>query len=466
MEGAGGGASGGGDSRSASGAAGSATSSQPGCTTARPPPGAGVRGRRRSGRSPRPRPGGRLEGGDVRGATLPGPGSGRRPPGRRRPPEGDGGQAGQDPQSGRAQQQPQQAGLRNRTETGWPAAASPPAPPGGQLTTVGVGSRSDRALGLEHAGEGFPRWARVVPAGRWPRAPGSSTDVRRLRPERSNVDRPEEDQVGPGGHARDGAGLRAGARGHGRHRRLQPVGRGHQLGPGALQEMQLAVEASIEVDASRRVGPSSRPGPAPRSTRREEHDDHERQSPRTYLPCGKTRTMGPHTLVDGREAQRRQRQRIPLVAAVEPPGRPAASGAPGPSSAGRNPTSAGVRAAPPPAGLRPSGPTIGRPADLDKGRSSPRRPRGVSTSATGPRATTRPRLTRAAWVVPRGICSMWWVTRTIGGGRHRRLGRRPGDQSFPGPEVESGRRLVQQEELGPAGRRPGQQDLLALALRR
>ena len=82
-----------------------------------------------------------------------------------------------------------------------------------------------------------------------------------------------------------------------------------------------------------------------------------------------------------------------------------------------------------------------------------------------PGETRRPSRTRAAWVMPGGISSMWWVTSTSGG--HRRVGgqlAQPGHQPLTRPEVEPGRRLVEQQQLGPAHERPGQQHLLALAL--
>ena len=96
------------------------------------------------------------------------------------------------------------------------------------------------------------------------------------------------------------------------------------------------------------------------------------------------------------------------------------------------------------------------------------RPRPVARSPHRPgrpAASNLPWRTSPAWVNPAGISSQWWVTRTMVG--HSGSAANPaeaGDQALPGAEVEPGRRLVEQEQLGSAHQRPGQEHLLAFAL--
>ena len=90
----------------------------------------------------------------------------------------------------------------------------------------------------------------------------------------------------------------------------------------------------------------------------------------------------------------------------------------------------------------------------------------VTTSDSGPAATSSPPETRPPWVNPGGISSQWCVTRTIGG--LAGIGGQSGEadqEPLPGAQVEPGERLVEQEQLRVAHERPGQQHLLALALR-
>ena len=91
-------------------------------------------------------------------------------------------------------------------------------------------------------------------------------------------------------------------------------------------------------------------------------------------------------------------------------------------------------------------------------RSSPR--------VSGPAAMSRPCRTRPPWVNPGGISSQWWVTRTTGGlaGSRGQRGQ-PDEQPLAGAQIEPGERLVEQDELGIAHQGPGQEYLLALALR-
>ena len=90
----------------------------------------------------------------------------------------------------------------------------------------------------------------------------------------------------------------------------------------------------------------------------------------------------------------------------------------------------------------------------------------VITSSSGPAAMSDPARTRPPWVNPGGISSQWCVTRTTGGlASSAASEREPHEQALAGAQVEAGEGLVEQEELGIAHQRPGQQDLLALALR-
>ena len=90
----------------------------------------------------------------------------------------------------------------------------------------------------------------------------------------------------------------------------------------------------------------------------------------------------------------------------------------------------------------------------------------VSTSSTGPATSRRPVAQQCGVGDPgRDLLEM------VGHQDQRRHGRvggergQAGQEPLAGPEVESGGRLVHQDQLGIAHQRPGQQDLLALALR-
>jgi hypothetical protein len=75
----------------------------------------------------------------------------------------------------------------------------------------------------------------------------------------------------------------------------------------------------------------------------------------------------------------------------------------------------------------------------------------VITWGSGPDATSLPPRSSRAWVNPGGISSTWWETRTVAG-----------HQVLTSAEVESGRRLVEQEQLRVGHQRAG--DLYPLAL--
>ena len=67
---------------------------------------------------------------------------------------------------------------------------------------------------------------------------------------------------------------------------------------------------------------------------------------------------------------------------------------------------------------------------------------------------------------PGGISSQWWVTRTSGGlaGSSASVGQ-VDQKAFAGAEIQAGEGFVQQDHLGIAHQGPGQEHLLALALR-
>src|SRR6185437_10454187 len=109
------------------------------------------------------------------------------------------------------------------------------------------------------------------------------------------VDRPEEHEVRPTGGAghRRPPGLPGGEAGGGAGG-VQPVGGVDELGTGALEEVEAAVEGvdgdggpTLEVAFDEGWGEDHQP------QRNEDQDQHERHSPSTYLPWSKDPSYGP-----------------------------------------------------------------------------------------------------------------------------------------------------------------------------
>ena len=83
----------------------------------------------------------------------------------------------------------------------------------------------------------------------------------------------------------------------------------------------------------------------------------------------------------------------------------------------------------------------------------------------GPALTMRPCFSSRAWVKPGGISSTWWVTRTIAGAPSAVASSAEGaDQVFATRKVQTGRRLVEEHQLGVRHQGPGDLDALALTL--
>ena len=89
----------------------------------------------------------------------------------------------------------------------------------------------------------------------------------------------------------------------------------------------------------------------------------------------------------------------------------------------------------------------------------------VITSGSGPAATARPSRSSSAWVKPGGISSTWWETRIVAGEYSSSASRRQRrDQVLAAAEVEPGRGLVEDQQLGVGHQRAGDLHSLALPL--
>ena len=239
---------------------------------------------------------------------------------------------------------------------------------------------------------------------------------------------------------------------------MQPVGRCDRLGSGVLEKLQLMVEVLDGTDALTFAEPSPH---ARRQDRHPQHryeyqQDHNRHSPTTYLRSRLKSLLSrlfPNWWMVGKCTAPTSSALLRLASICTNVVTPNQARRCGPAHA-RWVTQEGATPPPPVVAAH-------RDRHVEAGRHVLRR----DHVAQGPAAMRDPARTRPPWVNPGGISSQWWVTRTSGGlAASARQRAEPHEQALAGAQVEAGEGLVEQEELGIAHQRPGQQDLLALAL--